>query len=128
MPITNQASPGELKALCSHLADELEAEDELCKDSEEAIRLWRVELEAQGVPESEIDEKVAVAGDENLRGTLNRYNKHLKSRLLKLCDTLGPRGWFGDADRSRIEGLWDPYDMRRLAKRLREVCRKLPDS
>jgi hypothetical protein len=127
-PITNQASPSELKALCSHLADELEDEHRSYLNSEEMVKLWEQELKEQGLSKSEIDQQVARAEDENTIGTLNRYNKHLKGRLLNLYDVLGPQGWFGPVDRARFENLSDPYYMRNLAKRLREVCGKLPDS
>jgi hypothetical protein len=120
--------PGELKRLCSHLVDELEHEDMLYREREEAIQLWIPRLKDEGFAESEIDEKTAAAGDDNTIGALKRYNKHLKGRLLKLYDALEPQGWLGAVDRSRIENLDDPYDMRRLARRLREVCGKLPDA
>jgi hypothetical protein len=126
-PITNQAAPGELKALCFHLADELEHEELLYKDREEAIQIWIPQLEYEGLSENEIDEKVSAARDDNLVGTLDRYNKHLKDRLLKLYDTLGPQGWLGAVDRNRFENLYDPYDMRRIAKRLRGIGDKLPE-
>jgi len=126
--IETTPQPGELEARCSHLADELDEEDRIYKSGIESVQLWRQELAEQGLPESEIDEKVARAEDENTIGALNRYNKHLKDRLLGLYDVLGSQGWFGGVDRSRFENPGDPYYMRNLAKRLREVCSKLPDS
>jgi hypothetical protein len=127
-PITKQATPGELKALCFHLADELDDEHRSYLNSEQMVMLWEQELKGQGLSESEIDQKVESTRDDHLLQTLNRYNKHLKGRLLKLHDALGPQGWFGAVDRSRFENLSDPYYMSNLAKRLREVCGKLPDS
>jgi hypothetical protein len=118
--------PNELKALCLHLSEELDQEDMMYKDGEESIRSWRTELEAAGLSESEIDEKIESARDENTIGALNRYNQHLKGRLLELYDTLAPRGWFGTVDRHRFENLYDPNQIHNLAKRLREVCNKLP--
>jgi hypothetical protein len=127
-PITKQATPGELKALCFHLADELDDEHRSYLNSEQMVMLWEQELKEQGLSESEIDQKAESARDEHLVETLNRYNKHLKGRLLNLHDALGPQGWFGAIDRSRFENLSDPHYMSNLAKRLREVGGKLPDS
>lgn len=127
-PITNQAAPGQLKALCFHLADELDDEHRSYLNSEEMVMLWEQELKEQGVSESEIDQRIARARDEHLIETLNKYNKDIKGRLLKLHDALGPQGWFGAVDRFRFENLSDPYYMSNLAKRLREVGGKLPDS
>ena len=126
-PITNHATSGELRALCFHLADELEHEDLMYKDREVAIQIWIPDLREKGFSESEINEKITSAQDDNVMQSLKRYNKHHKGRLLGLYDALGPRGWFSPADRHRFENLYDPYDMRRLAKRLREVCNKLPE-
>jgi len=53
---------GELKALCSHLADELDDEDGIYKSGVESIQLWAQQLQRQGLSESEIDEKVARRG------------------------------------------------------------------
>jgi hypothetical protein len=126
--ITNQATPGELKALCFHLADELDDEHRSYLNSEQMVMLWEQELKEQGLSEDEIDRKVETARDDHLIQTLNRYNENLKGRLLNLHDALGPQGWFGAVDRSRFEDLSDPYYMSNLAKRLREVGGKLPDS
>jgi hypothetical protein len=87
---------------------------------------WAAGLSGSGFSDDDFDQKVASAQDENLMGTLDKYNSDLKGRLLDLYATLESQGWLGDGDRSRIENLNDPYQMRELALRLRDVGNKLP--
>jgi hypothetical protein len=111
--------------LCLHLADELEQEHERYENDEQKIASWAAGFSGSGASDDDFDRQVARAQDENFMETLNKYDRDLKGRLLALYDTLEPQGWFADGDRSRIENLDDPHQMRDLAKRLRGVCGKL---
>jgi hypothetical protein len=129
--LQNQVAPlllSELKPLCIHLAEELEWEDTVYKDGEHAIQIWIPDLKAQGLSESEIDEKLDDARYNNAKRAINRYNKRHKDRLLNLYDALGSREWFSPSDRRGFANLKDPYHFRNVARRLREVCDKWPDS
>lgn len=124
-PATNRAAPGELRALCFHLADELDNLHKRHENDEQRIMAWAAGLSGSGISDDDFDQQVANAQDENLMRTLNKYNSDLKDRLLDLYATLESQGWLGDGDRSRIENLNDPYQMRELALRRRDVGNKL---
>lgn len=124
-PPPQQAAYDGRKALCLHLADELEQEHERYENEEQKIASWAAGLGGSGISEDEFDQQVANLQYENFARTLNRYSEDLKGRLLDLYGTLEPQGWLGGGDRSRIVSLNDPYHMLDLAKRLRRICGKL---
>jgi hypothetical protein len=125
-PATNRTTPGELRALCLHLADELDNLHKRHENDEQKIMAWAAGLSGSGTSDDDFDQQVANTQDENHMRTLNKYNSDLKGRLLNLYATLESQGWLGDGDRSRIESLNDPYQLRELALRLRDVGNKLP--